>query len=51
MARPAREDGTINVTLHLDKGYRYARAQVFEGLSQSGARIYRSVRRRPLQRT
>lgn len=44
MARPAREDGTINVTLHLDKGYRYARAQVFEGLSQSGARIYRSVR-------
>lgn len=44
MARPVRDDGSINVTLHLDKGYRYARAQVFHGISESGKRVYRSVR-------
>ncbi len=44
MARPVRDDGSINVTLHLDKGYRYARAQVFQGISESGKRVYRSVR-------
>lgn len=44
MARPAQNDGAINVTLHLDKGYRYARAQIFEGISANGKRRYRSVR-------
>jgi len=44
MARPVRTDGSINVTLHVDKGYRYARAQIFDGISESGKRRYRSVR-------
>jgi hypothetical protein len=39
MARPVRTDGSINVTLHLDKEYRYARAQIFDG----SQRQYRSV--------
>ena len=39
-----RDDGSINVTLHLDKGYRYARAQVFHGISESGKRVHRLVR-------
>ena len=44
MARPIRTDGSINVTLHVDKGYRYARAQIFDGISENGKRRYRSVR-------
>ena len=44
MARPVRTDGSINVTLHLDKGYRYARAQIFDGFSENGKRRYHSVR-------
>jgi hypothetical protein len=35
MARPVRTDGSINVTLHLDKEYRYARAQIFYGFSET----------------
>lgn len=43
MARPARADGKISVTLHLDKGHRYACTQPFTIDPDTGRKKYSKV--------
>ncbi|NCC91224.1 MAG: hypothetical protein EOM01_12845 [Spirochaetia bacterium] len=43
MARPARTDGKISVTLHLDKGHRYASTQPFTIDPVTGRKKYSKV--------
>lgn len=43
MARPARKDGKINVTLHLDKGHRYASTQPYVIDPVTGRKKYSRV--------
>jgi len=43
MARPARTDGKISVTLHLDKGHRYASTQPFTKDPVTGRKKYSRV--------
>ena len=43
MARPARTDGKISVTLHLDKGHRYASTQPFTRDPVTGKKKYSRV--------
>jgi hypothetical protein len=42
MARPARNDDKIYIKLHVNQGYRYARAQI-PYVTESGSKQYRSI--------